>query len=910
MRKLALIIIVALGTGVLHAGETGKLSGTVLDTETGEALVGANVVIVGTTLGAAADESGFYFVNKVPPGDYQVQVSLVGYQTVRFNDVRVMADVTTELNATLSASALELGTVEVTAERRVVQRDRTSTRAIVSGETIVEDLRFQDVDQVVQLQAGVTRGVDGALHIRGGRTGGTVYQVDGIPLTNPFTRTVAGQLEVESVQELQAQLGTFDAEYGNAADGVISVYTKDGGDAYSGKISYESPNLNSSPYHKGDWNLDREDVRALPPAQQAEYLDEVRKPDGTSAYEWMSVLDDRYARDLLLIKALGTWTATLSGPVPLLNDLKFFATGRLRQENSDLPFGYTIFRSVSLKLTYPLSSVITFRASADVSANDGQDYNHQYKYWRWWDSGMDPLGRRGGFPITRDRNNRQLFSVRHVLSPSTFYDFSAAHVYDYFSETIPDRTVVADPGSGSLVFSDYVLRQWVNGNDSGFRYGDVRYWTQTESNQYLFKGNLESQVHKSHQIRTGFEVKTHKIARHQIGMPTLPILEFFTYRPVEAAAYLQDKIEYSFMILKVGVRVDYFNPRATAYPDPARILTVITNPDGTAQYQAVDRVAVSPRVQVSPRIGIAHPISDKTSIHFAYGHFFQIPRFYDLYRNDALQNILVNDALIGNPGLKPEKTVSFEIGLQQEIARNWGLNVTAYSKDITNLTSSYYYFFGRDYSIFTNTDFARVQGIDITLNKSFSDMYAGRLTYSLTHALGNQSDPTEGYTYREDQANLRPNRNYYLDFDQRHKINATITTRFSERFGPEVFGIFPFEQLGFSAILTAGSGLPYTPTSRAAEETGIVPEPNSARRPWVYNLDLKFSRWFRISQFSLTAFLDIENVFDAVNTVLVWTRTGEPWDEGPTSIRTKDRQSNPANVGPRRSVRIGAYVEF
>ena len=911
MRTSACVLLLVLLLPLpLRAGVTGKLSGFIRDAGSEEPLVGANVIIVGTTLGAATDASGFYFINNVPPGVYSVRVTLIGYRPLVLNDVRIMVDVTTELGGALSDEAVELGAVEITAERSVVQKDLTSTRTIVEGETIVKDLRFQDVSEVLRLQAGVVRGTDGQLHVRGGRAGGTLYQVDGIPLQNPFDRSQVGEVEVERVQELQTLLGTFDAEYGNAADGVVTVYTKDGGENYAGRFYYESPRLNASPYQVPDWNLDRSDVQALPPDQQLEYLDEVRRPDGSSAYEWASVLDDPYAQDRLLVKALGTWTANFSGPVPFLSPLTFFATGRMIQDNSYLPFGYNILRTATVKLTYPLSSVLTLRGSAEWSEGYRQFYNHQYKYWRWWDAGLDTLGREGGFPINATQSNRQLLSARHVLSQSTFYDLSLARVYEYSSEVVPDRTVVADPVTGELVASDYVRRQWVGGNDSGFRYGDVRYWINTKSTQYIVKGNVESQVHPSHQLRTGVEMKFHEIFRHRIGMPTLPNLEYFTYRPIEGAAYLQDKIEYSFMILKIGLRLDMFDPMASAYPDPSDILYTYTTPSGSAEYAAQEKIPVKREFQVSPRIGIAHPISDRTSIHFAYGHFFQTPRYYDLYRNDGLDDILVNDALVGNPGLKPEKTVSFELGLQQELSLDWALNVTAYSKDITNLTSSFYYFVGRDYTIFINADYARIQGIDLTLDKRFAQLYGLRLTYSLMNAQGNHSDPTEGFSYREEEANLRPNRNYPLDFDQRHKISLTFISRTPERFGPDILGFYPFEFFSLSGVFVAGSGLPYTPTSRAAEETGIVPEPNSARRPWTFNLDLKLSREIPMGPIRFTAFLDVDNLFDNINTVLVWTRTGEPWDEGSTSVRSKDRQANPENVGPRRSVRIGAFVEF
>ena len=913
MRSFKNIILFSLlCVSIVYAGETGKLNGFIKEKETSEALIRANIVVLETTFGAASDLSGFYFINNIPPGTYRVQISMIGYQTIIFEDVKIMADLTTELNANLESATIEMKSeVVVTADRPVVQRDLTSTRVVVEGSMIVEDLRAQNVNEILRLQAGVTVGTDGQFHVRGGRSGGTVYQVDGVPLTNPFLRSLAGEIEVETVQELQAHLGTFDAEYGNAADGVITINTKDGGTKYVGKILYESPMLNSSPYHEKDWNLNRDEVKSLSAADQEIYKDVVRKADGSSAYDYVSVLDDPFTQDYLGIKMLGTISGNLSGPVPFIPDLKFFIAGRFRNEDSPLPFGYTLYRSATLKLTYPIASTFTIRGSYDWSQNFNQDYDHAYKYWRWFDSGNDVLNRSGSFPIDRVLSNRQTINVRHVLSQNTFYDLTLGRIKDFESEIVPNRNVVYDLTTGDLISSDYYTRLYVGGVEGSFRYGDVRYWRQTESVQYLVKANLESQITNHHQVRSGIEFKNHEVFRHRIGMAPRTNIEFFKFTPIEFAAYLQDKVEYSFMILKVGLRLDYFDPRADAYPDPSDVLRVYTTTSGSAEYKTVDKVAVSPHIQLSPRIGLAHPISDKTSIYFAYGHFFQIPRFYDIYRNDALKDILANDALVGNPALKPEKTVSLEVGLQQEISADWGLNLTAYSKDISNLISSYYYFVGRDYTIFTNADFGRVQGIDVTLDKRFSNYYSFRLTYSLMYAQGNESDPSEGFnSYTAESAHLRPNKNFYLDFDQRHKINTFLNIRFPENFGPQLLGFYPFELFSLTSVFTVGSGLPYTPTSRAAEESNIVPEVNSARRPWTFNLDLRLSRMIPTDIFNATVYLDVENVFDAINTRLIWTRTGEALDQGPTSILPKDRQANPANLDPRRSIRAGFYLEF
>jgi outer membrane receptor protein involved in Fe transport len=902
-----LLFVLLIATKTLFAVGSGKISGIVKDAKTNEPLFGANIVLMNTNLGAATDINGFYSIIGIPPGNYDVKISSIGYQSKIVTDVKIVGDLTTDLSLSLLSQTIELDEeVVIVAEKPVVQKDLTSTRVIVDGQIIVDELRAQNLSNILNLQPGVTFGTDGSFHVRGGRAGGSVIQVDGIPMLNPFLRSSAGQIDVESIQEFQALLGTFNAEYGNASDGIINISTKDGGNKYSVKVLYESPQLNASPYHEKDWNLNRSDIKSLSPEEQEKYKDLVRKPDGTSAYDFVSVLDDKYVQDEILIKTLGTFVANVSGPVPFVSGLSFFTTGRLRTENSQLPWGYDIYKSFTGKLTYFLTPESQLRFTYSTTKNTNQDYNHQYKYWRWWDSGLDTLGRQGSYPVNTDLSDRQILNFKQVLSNSSFFDLTIGRVYDYDDDIVPERTVTFDPNTGEMIESDYFRRYYVNGNDSEFRYGDVRYWLRTENTQFIAKANYENQITNHHLIKTGFDIKRHEIFRHRIGMPTLPNLQFFKFKPFEISAYIQDKVEYSFMILNLGLRLDYFDPDATAYPDQSNILEVFTDDTGTAIYRTAEREQVKPHIQLSPRIGLAHPISDMTSIYFAYGHFFQIPRFYDLYRNNDLNDILRNDALIGNPSLKPEKTVSFEVGLQQQIMDDWGLNLTAYTKDISNLISSQYYFVGRDYSTFINADFGTVRGIDLTLDKKFTDYYSFRLTYSLMSAMGNASDPLEGYnSYREDDAHLRPNRNYPLDFDQTHKLVSFLTVRLPKGFAGPIF-----ELMSFNTVFTVNSGLPYTPTSRDADESDIVPEPNSGRRPWTYNLDFRMSKEISLDMFNLTMYLNIENVLDTENTRFIWSRTGEALSEGPTSIRSFDRQANPANLSARRSVKLGVYLHF
>ena len=119
-------------SGSAWAGTTGKIVGKVLD-QNGEALPGANVVIEGQNLGSTADAEGFYVILRADPGLYTLKASLIGYQTESLTDVRVQADVTTEVDFRLEEATLELGEMVVKAERPPVEVDKTFSKYIVGA---------------------------------------------------------------------------------------------------------------------------------------------------------------------------------------------------------------------------------------------------------------------------------------------------------------------------------------------------------------------------------------------------------------------------------------------------------------------------------------------------------------------------------------------------------------------------------------------------------------------------------------------------------------------------------------------------------------------------------------------------------------------------------------------------------
>jgi len=145
----------------------GKLRGQITDQETGEPLIGANVIIVGTSYGAATDLNGEYIILNLDANTYEVKASYIGYQTKTISNVRINADLTTGLDFQLPAEGIQVGTVEIVAERPLVNKYNTNANRITTSDDI-EALPIRGVDNILATTAGVVL-QDNQIFIRGGR---------------------------------------------------------------------------------------------------------------------------------------------------------------------------------------------------------------------------------------------------------------------------------------------------------------------------------------------------------------------------------------------------------------------------------------------------------------------------------------------------------------------------------------------------------------------------------------------------------------------------------------------------------------------------------------------------------------------------------------------------------------------
>ena len=221
----------------------GKITGTVTDSQSGDPLVSASIVLEGTQLGTVSDDKGRYFILNVPPGTYTLRVSYVGYAAVVVEEIRVSGDLTTTVDLKPRPEAIQADEVIIRAERPIIDKNATNAVRIIGAEDL-KILPFRGVANVFALQAGVVED-EGALHIRGSRADEIAYYVEGASVRNVVTGNSAVTIIDEAIEELQLQAGGFNAEYGGANAGVILQELRTGGTDFKVTILSESDGVTS-----------------------------------------------------------------------------------------------------------------------------------------------------------------------------------------------------------------------------------------------------------------------------------------------------------------------------------------------------------------------------------------------------------------------------------------------------------------------------------------------------------------------------------------------------------------------------------------------------------------------------------------------------------------------------------------
>ena len=256
MAKKWLLILILFGTTpALFSGITGKIIGHVADAETGEPLPGANVIVEGTNFGAATDLEGDYFIINIPPGNYTVSASMMGYATVNQTSVMLSVDHTVTADFSLESAVLKGEEITVVAERDVIKMDMSASLVSLEAADVTEVPSATSIQEVISLQVGVDVDptVRGQMTIRGSGRGENAFMVDGLMMVDNRNNRPMMMVNLSSVKEINIVKGGFNAEYGNVRSGLINVVTKEGSrnrynGSFDGRLVFDPNNYFLRPF--------------------------------------------------------------------------------------------------------------------------------------------------------------------------------------------------------------------------------------------------------------------------------------------------------------------------------------------------------------------------------------------------------------------------------------------------------------------------------------------------------------------------------------------------------------------------------------------------------------------------------------------------------------------------------------
>ncbi|MFQ6618862.1 MAG: TonB-dependent receptor plug domain-containing protein, partial [Fidelibacterota bacterium] len=564
-------------------------------------------------------------------------------------------------------------------------------------------------------RASVIRDTPGdGLHIRGGRENETAFIVDGVRVDNPiwggagYAQNTSGS----TVTEMMTILGTFNAEYGGKMSGVVNLVTKEGSNRYNGKISGYTDKFGIKQFDRNTF--------------QGEI--------------------------------------TFGGPIPFLKGITFFANAQMRTTDGRF-HGYLIPRwtdskgKVSIvdengnprgeeisadwkdewnalqKLTWRISPSLRLMGSFISAHVKKVKYYHEYKYLPY------------GMPWSDSKSNGITLKLTHQLSPTTFYELTTSYQkIDYWMgvHKTREQRIIMGSRRDEPVY--------------GFYYSGAKnnYWADT-TKTYQLSFNMISQISATHLLKAGIDARYldlfHRldlawdtpvdevvVGTDEQGNPITEAFEshkaYSDSRPIEWAAFFQDKMEFESigMILNAGIRWERWSIGEKYMEEPELPMET-------------PLVPTEPKSRISPRLGISYPVSDRAAFHFAYGHFYQFPSYVDLLsgineqgRYPDRPNLQDVGLAIFNPNIRPEKSVTYEAGVQTQLIKDVSLNVTAFYRELTDLvgvtwiqTAGYVYF--------DNVDFGNSKGLEFTLNKQYSHYFSVRINYTLSQTMITTSSP-------------------------------------------------------------------------------------------------------------------------------------------------------------------------
>ena len=739
VRELLAAMIFSLGASALFAqGTSGKVEGTVLD-PAGQAVSGAQVLIVGTSLGAVTDGKGYYFINNVPAGVQTVRAQFIGMQPAEVRGVRVLAGQTMTVKFSL-ATAVTIGEISVVAEATpIVPRDQVTSKPIVTGE-VIDDLPVDDIRRVLTLQPGVVESGRGlGLSIRGGRAGEAAIYIDGVPVRS--VRTGGGRLDLgtNAVEEASVTTGALGAEFGDAQSGIISTVTRAGNPSrYQGSFSLASDepfgNSISIGYNRAEfsiggpvfgnltffvagtaegqqsdfWGQGADSVPSFvlggvdtvvtiaDPATSAPRQDSLRvsipkfvQYGGTCDAANNDGIECQGRRRPMNWQTSGKLDAKLQYS---FGGSRISLSGHMNRDQGRDFLGSGLFYPTASTAGATNSSVYVLNWVQDVIKGSDRalsiDANISYQADNNVAGAMD-----AAYEVNhRDAKFGMSFApVNFLVDFDHFSDDAGANAVTSLNSQADWDRLIQNIRTNQGTRTPYLNRNELNlaqpyrmnpwGVATGYpTTGLDRAVSLGQERRMYGRLNMDFQLDRYNRFKFGGEMTRSRVNFFNSSPLRQTFMNAYSEDPIKYGFYGEDRIDLGDVVVVLGLRWDAFDTRSIFPVVPGR---TFTNPLYTAAdplnanvwRQANSHSALSPRVQVS------FPVTEQTNFRLSYSHQVQTPEFNSMLdgSNNDLSYTNPNDEFGGDVTFG--KSILFEFGIRHAFSQDMVLDLSAYNKD-------------------------------------------------------------------------------------------------------------------------------------------------------------------------------------------------------------------------------------
>lgn len=894
----------------------GTLSGIVTDEKSGETLPNATVYLVGSYYGTIGEANGSYVIRDIKPGDYTVAVQYVGYADKQFTGIRISAGKATKLDVKLSALENTLAPVTVVGKKGLVKLDEADSKISVSQKEI-SDMNVRDVQEVVAMQAGVSKSTDG-LQIRGARVYETQFVVDNITAQDPLAGTGFGvEVSSGSIGEMELVTGGSGAEYGDGSAGVISTTIREGTEKFEIAGNWQSDHLGFI-VGSNQWFSDMGEFSfsgAIPKTDKRVTVFNNVTFRLTDTY-FGSVADQLHSS---LFTNDSLWAPR--------QDNQFTHTFKLAWKvNSGTKISLTNQHSLAVNQNSRTLQIVGFDAilapgfqfNRSLNLNNATTYTHQANLTAL--NLQHPLNKK---TVLHATVGRLFTNMRADANGRPFRTQTVDQQFDEYS-IVTDPVVVFNPGDDV----QYVLPGPGLINNSGI--------SGTWHDHFATENTIKVSVNyypakKTHRFSFGWEQKFNHYQWVDVNKPWVgaPIVindslstpsisigssnDIWAVKPNNGGLYITDRIAYKGIIATLGVRFNYWAPGKFA--DDA-----VANPKAPVIDQirkdymenTVGLFGLRYKMRLLPKVNVSFPITTNNSLYFNYSHSMRLPHPRFLYAGLDPEyqdrSFLSN---VGNPDLNPEVNVSYEVGYKTQINKDFALTFAAYNNNRFDYIVSRSVIVkdqtGRPVTkvMYINQDYAKIVGTEFSLNFRASDYF--RFFWNVTYqvARGKSNSARESNLQIAQNGEVPLSTEQYLAWDRPWNTTVGIALTYDSSL-IRIPGWFKGTQLFLSNNYQ--SGYRYTPEKlEGYNDLGrplYAPLNNEylqeRGRPW-FNTDLKVNRTIRFRKQNnkgLTLSFEVRNLLNMQNPQLINPITGDAWRPGDN---VPNDWRDPRYVGPEES---------